>query len=384
MLIFLSFTLIYSLGNLYLFFKVSDISGLGLYENFFLGLFILLMTFSPIFIHQYSLKGSEKKSRFLLHTAYLWMAFIVVFSPFAVLLDSYNFIVQHAIFLFGKSFNSITIPNLYTFFIPLFLSLIFNTYGYFEAKKLWVEKLTVKTSKLPHGVDRIKVAQISDLHLGIITGDKTLTKVIKEIEDAKPDLIVSTGDLIDGAVNHIKYFPEKLKRLQARLGKFAVIGNHEFYAGLKNAVKFIEESGFVLLRNSGVTVEGILNIAGVDDLGDTGNGLPESATDKTEREILLSLPPEIFTILLKHRSDVINDSLSFFDLQLSGHTHKGQIFPINILTYFIFEHHTGFKNLEKGAAIYVSRGAGTAGPPVRFLSPPELTLIEIVSEKNNA
>jgi hypothetical protein len=373
MLIFLSFTIIYCLGNLYLFFKVSDISGLGLYENIFLGLFILLMTFSPIFIHQYTLKGSEKKSRFLLHTAYLWMAFIVVFSPFAALLDSYNFIIRHA-----------TIPETYTFFVPLILSLTFNIYGYYEAKKLWVEKLIIRTSKLPHGVDRIKIAQISDLHLGIITGDKTLTKVIKEIEDAEPDLIVSTGDLIDGPVNHIKYFPEKLKRLQARLGKFAVIGNHEFYAGLKNAVKFIEESGFILLRNSGVTVEGTLNIAGVDDLGDTGKGLPESAADKTEREILASLPPEIFTILLKHRSVVINDNIGLFDLQLSGHTHKGQIFPVNLLIPLIFKYHTGYSKLSKDAAIYVSRGAGTAGPPVRFLSPPELTLIEIISEKKNA
>ena len=283
----------------------------------------------------------------------------------------------------GKDLILKPFPMTYTFFVPLLLSLTFNIYGYYEAKKLWVEKLIIRTPKLPHGVDRIKIAQISDLHLGIITGDKTLHKVIKEIEDAEPDLIVSTGDLIDGPVNHIKYFPEKLKRLQARLGKFAVIGNHEFYAGLKNAVKFIEESGFILLRNSGVTVEGTLNIAGVDDLGDTGKGLPESAADKTEREILASLPPEIFTILLKHRSVVINDNIGLFDLQLSGHTHKGQIFPVNLLIPFIFKYHTGYSKLSKGAAIYVSRGAGTAGPPVRFLSPPELTLIEIVSEKNN-
>jgi len=341
------------------------------------------MTFSPIFIHQYTLKGSEKKSRFLLHAAYLWMAFIVVFSPFAALLDSYNFIVRHAIFLFGKGFNFKAIPETYTFFVPLLLSLTFNIYGYYEAKKLWVEKLILRTPKLPHGVDRIKIAQISDLHLGIITGDKTLTKVIKEIEDAEPDLIVSTGDLIDGPVNHIKYFPEKLSRLQARLGKFAVIGNHEFYAGLKNAVKFIEESGFILLRNSGVNLDGILNIAGVDDMGDTGNELRQNAADKTEKDILADLPAGIFTILLKHRSDVINDNLGLFDLQLSGHTHKGQIFPVNLLIPFIFKYHTGYSKLSKGAAIYVSRGAGTAGPPIRFLSPPELTLIEIVSEKNN-
>jgi len=380
MIIFLSFTVIYGLGNLYLFLKISNISGLGLYEDIFLGLFILLMTFSPIFIHQYSLKGSEKKSRIFAFSGYMWMAFIVVFSPFAVLLDSYNFIVQHAVFLFGKDLNSIIISQPSTFFIPLLISVAFNIYGFFEAKRLKVEKLTINTSKLPSGIDRITVAQIADLHLGIIAGDKTLNKVIKEIGNARPDLIVSTGDLLDSSVNYIDYLSEKLKDINAPLGKFAVIGNHEFYGGLKHAVKFIEDSGFILLRNYGENVRGIINIAGVDDLGDTGNGLGENAKSSSEREILAGLPPDIFTILLKHRSDVNNDSLGFFDLQLSGHTHKGQIFPINLLTCFIFEHHAGFKNLEKGAAIYVSRGAGTAGPPVRFLSPPELTIIEIVKE----
>ncbi|MBI5099094.1 MAG: metallophosphoesterase [Nitrospirae bacterium] len=339
------------------------------------------MASSPIFIHQYSLKGSEKASRIFAFSGYMWMAFIVVFSPFAALLDSYNFIVQQAIFIYGKDFSSIIISQPSTLFIPFLLSVTFNIYGYFEAKRLKVEKLIINTSKLPSGIDRITVAQIADLHLGIIAGDNTLNKVIKEIGNAKPDLIVSTGDLLDSSVNYIDYLSEKLKDINAPLGKFAVIGNHEFYSGLKHAVKFIGESGFILLRNCGENVGGIINVAGVDDLGDTGNGLRENIKSSSEREILAGLPHGIFTILLKHRSDVNNDSLGFFDLQLSGHTHKGQIFPINLLTCFIFEHHTGFKKLEKDAAIYVSRGAGTAGPPVRFLSPPELTIIEVVNIK---
>jgi hypothetical protein len=381
MITFLTFNLIYGLGNLYLFYSVSDIAKTGFYGNIFLGLFILLMTFSPIFIHQYTLKGSERTSRILLYIGYIWMAFVVVFSPFGALLDLYNAIARHSMFLSGGHLDLKTIPDNYIFFVPFFLSLTFNIYGYYEAKKLRVEKLVISTPKLPHGVDKVTIAQISDLHLGIISGDKTLNKVIREIKNAGPDLIVSTGDLIDGAVNHIRYFPEKLKHLQARLGKFAIIGNHEFYAGLTNAVKFIEESGFIPLRNSGVSIEGILNIAGVDDLGDIDNGLSEQVNTKTEREILSDLPAGIFTILLKHRSHVINDNIVLFDLQLSGHTHKGQIFPVNLIIPFLFKYHTGYSKLAKGAAIYVSRGAGTAGPPVRFMSPPELTFIEIVSAR---
>jgi predicted MPP superfamily phosphohydrolase len=380
MIIFLLFTAIYSLGNLYLLFKISTIFGLTFPEEFFLGLFILLMTLSPILTHQYSLKGPEKTSRIFLYISYLWMAFIVVFSPFAALLDSYNFIVRHAMLLSGRSPDPAAIPAPYTFFVPFLLSATFNIYGYFEAKRLKVEKLIVRTPKLPPGIDRITVAQVADLHLGIIVGDKTLNKVIKEIGDAKPDLIVSTGDLLDSMVQHIDHLSEKLKGISAPLGKFAVTGNHEFYGGLRHAVKFIEDSGFIMLRNSGVNARETINIAGVEDLGDTGDGLSDNIKNTPEREILASLPPGYFTILLKHRSEVDNQSLGLFDLQLSGHTHKGQIFPINLFTCFIFEHHTGFKNFEKGSALYVSRGAGTAGPPVRFLSPPELTIIEIVKE----
>jgi predicted MPP superfamily phosphohydrolase len=95
--------------------------------------------------------------------------------------------------------------------------------------------------------------------------------------------------------------------------------------------------------------------------------------------VLAGLPAGLFILLLKHRSDVEEDSLGLFDLQLSGHTHKGQIFPMHLATMFLFKHHTGFIELSKGSAIYVSRGTGTAGPPVRFLSAPEVTIIDIVA-----
>ena len=94
--------------------------------------------------------------------------------------------------------------------------------------------------------------------------------------------------------------------------------------------------------------------------------------------MLSGLPDGLFTLLLKHRSDVEKDSIGRFDLQLSGHTHSGQIFPMHLAVMFLFQHHTGFTKLPEGSAIYVSRGAGTAGPPVRFLSTPEITIIDIV------
>jgi predicted MPP superfamily phosphohydrolase len=101
--------------------------------------------------------------------------------------------------------------------------------------------------------------------------------------------------------------------------------------------------------------------------------------DVSETELLSKLPREKFTILLKHRPLVDREALGLFDLQLSGHTHKGQIFPFNLVTMLYYPTHAGFLRLEGDASLYISRGSGTWGPPIRFLSPPEVTIIDLLS-----
>jgi len=207
-----------------------------------------------------------------------------------------------------------------------------------------------------------------------------ITQIIRKIEREHPDIIVSTGDLVDGVTRHIDHLAERLKTLDARHGKFAVMGNHEIYGGIKKTVKFIRDAGFTLLRGEGVTVNNAINIAGMDFSGGETAGYRSSSPGENEQEVLSKLPSHLFTLLLKHKSDVEENSLGFFDLQLSGHSHKGQIFPMNLATMFIFSYHTGFTELKKGSAIYTSRGTGTAGPPIRFLSTPEITIIDIMSD----
>jgi predicted MPP superfamily phosphohydrolase len=303
----------------------------------------------------------------------MWLAILVPFFPISVILDIYNFGVGMA----GSDYGLMVVPADTAFIASLLLSLAINVYGLYEARALRVERLVIKTAKLPEGTERIRIAQISDLHLGIIVGDAMLKKVIQKIGNEAPDIIVSTGDLVDGTIRHIRHFPEKLKELEAPMGKFAVTGNHEIYGGKTFTLKFIEDSGFRLLRDEAATVGHAVNIAGIDFRG--GEVAYETGPQKMpEHEMLAGLPKGLFTLLLKHRSDVENDSLGLFDLQLSGHSHKGQIFPMNLATMCIFSYHSGFTRLEKGSAIYTSRGTGTAGPPVRFLSAPEITIIDII------
>jgi len=166
-----------------------------------------------------------------------------------------------------------------------------------------------------------------------------------------------------------------LQQTSAKYGKFAVTGNHEFYAGLNRALDFFQKAGFTILRGESLNVAGLLNIAGVDDYTGKRYGL---YSGNSEKALLSKLPREKFTLLLKHRPVVDEDALGLFDLQLSGHTHKGQIFPFSLITYLYYPRHAGLLKLEKDSMLYVSRGSGTWGPPVRFLSAPEVTLFELV------
>lgn len=376
MIIFFLFYTAYGLANFYVFLKIKYTFHPATPVNIFLGLFLLFMTISPFLIHLYSLRRGGTLSRVFAYIGYMWVALVAFFFSAGILFDLYNLIIRMSEFLLQEELSRIMLTPTSAFLIPLFLSVTFSAYGYFEAKKLRIERLTVKTSKLPDRISKLTIAQISDLHLGIIVREKRLDRVIKEIEDAKPDLIVSTGDLLDAEVNHIDYLAERLKRVQARLGKFAVTGNHEFFGGIVHSIKFLQEAGFMVLRGEAVTLQNLINIAGVDD--PTIKSFKYSRTNLNEREIISPLPSNLFTLLLKHRPCTNKDAIGLFDLQLSGHTHKGQIFPINLITTFLFHNHAGYKSLSKDSAIYVSRGTGTAGPPVRFFSPPEITIIEIL------
>jgi predicted MPP superfamily phosphohydrolase len=216
------------------------------------------------------------------------------------------------------------------------------------------------------------------MHLGLIVRKHRLEKIVEAMRAEEPDIVVSTGDLVDGQINDLPGLAELLRSIKPPLGKYAITGNHEFYAG-KQALVFTEQAGFTILRGKAVNVEGTLNIAGVDDpTGGRYYGLPK---DGVEKKLLEGLQQEEFTLLLKHRPDVSKDTVGLFDLQLSGHTHRGQIFPFRFLTRIFYRHVSGFYKLSGNSDIYVSRGTGTWGPPIRVLAPPEVTVIELLSGK---
>jgi hypothetical protein len=165
-----------------------------------------------------------------------------------------------------------------------------------------------------------------------------------------------------------------LAELNPPLGKFAITGNHEFYAGIGQSERFLKAAGFTLLRNERLNVAEQLYIVGVDDPAVRRRNQTKG---DDEESLLAGLSRERFTLLLKHRPTVETESLGKFDLQLSGHTHGGQIFPFHLITRLFYPREDGLHRLEKGSVLYISRGTGTWGPPMRFLSPPEVTVFEL-------
>jgi predicted MPP superfamily phosphohydrolase len=216
--------------------------------------------------------------------------------------------------------------------------------------------------------------QISDVHLGLIVGKSRLKRILRQVKDARPDILVSTGDLVDGQMDDLETLTDMFQSIPTKYGKFAVTGNHEFYAGLDRALAFTKKAGFTILRGEGITVSNIFNVAGIDDPTRERYGPGHAVSEKA---LLEKLPRERFTLFLKHQPVISSESLGMFDLQLSGHSHKGQIFPFNLVTKLYYRIHTGLSKVKGNGLLYVSRGSGTWGPPVRFLSPPEVTVIDI-------
>jgi predicted MPP superfamily phosphohydrolase len=222
------------------------------------------------------------------------------------------------------------------------------------------------------GTDRLRIAQISDVHLGLLVREDRMADILSKVEAENPDILVSTGDLVDGNMTEIDALPALFGKLRPRLGKYAITGNHEVYAGLAQSLTAEKAFGFTLLSGQMITVDNILNIAGVDD---PAAGLPED-----EKKILEKAQNGLFTLLLKHRPDPLKESMGLFDLQLSGHTHYGQLFPFRYIAGLVYPLQNGPYYLPKGSILYTSRGSGTWGPPVRVLAPPEVTIFDIVRE----
>jgi predicted MPP superfamily phosphohydrolase len=372
-----TFFLLYVGLHFYAFLKAKAAIGFGPVWGACLGLFMLLMISAPFITRFLEKGGNETAARVSAYIGYTWLGLLFLFSSYAFLMDVLRFVLSAGGLFFGRNISSPVVSPAYRFFLPLVLAVITSVYGYFEARDIRTEHITIRTSRVPAAIGRLRIVQISDVHLGLIVREDRLGRILAIVKAAHPDMLVSTGDLVDGEICRLNHLSNLLAEIKPRYGKYAVTGNHEFYAGFEQARCFTEDAGFTFLRGDAVIPGGIINIAGVDDPAGKIFGLSKNISE----EVLLGdLPEDNFTILLKHRPLIDENAAPFFDLQLSGHVHGGQIFPFTIATWLYYPVTSGYVKVADRAHLYESKGAGTWGPPIRFLAPPEVAVIDLVHE----
>jgi predicted MPP superfamily phosphohydrolase len=370
----LSFLLVY--GSMHAYALLKARSALTFGPGATLGLLLLLgiLLCAPIITHQLSRHGYGGASRIAAHAGYLWMGFLFFFVCLGVCADILR-IPLWAVGRGGIAANAASaLAGRSAFLCIAVLAVALSAYAVVEASRIEIVRVRIITDRLPASVPSLRIAQITDLHLGLIHRTGKAREVAAIVAREDPDLFVSTGDLVDGQLDNGESLAEILRGIPARRGKFAVLGNHEYYAGIGRAIAFTRKSGFTLLRDESVTIDDAVRIAGVDDpagaqFGRTG-GISEAA-------LLGDRPDGRFTLLLKHRPQLDPATGGKFDLQLSGHTHHGQIFPFRLLTLLVYPLLGGDHPVPGNGILHVSRGTGTWGPPMRFLAPPEITVVDI-------
>ena len=373
-ILFLSvFLTLYGLLHLYFYRKVLIATGCSNTCHMALILVLGLLLLSPIIANLLAVTSHSSLASITSDVTYTWMGGLFLYVVLNLLIDIYTLIIHVSARLFTLNLSRFIPGDQITLVITLLIITGIVIYGRFEAGNIVVEKITLDTQKLPEGMRNLRIVQISDVHFSPLNGKELAGKICGIIKEQQPDILVSSGDLIDRGLGDKHTVAALFNSVKTTYGKFATTGNHEFISGIDRAAKFTEKAGFRMLRNEAVAVNGFLNILAIDDPAARMFGnIPMVPEDL----VLEASSPDRLNIFLKHQPRIDRNSPGRFDVQLSGHTHKGQIFPFNLVVSLFYPYINGLYRVGRDSHLYVSRGTGTWGPPFRFLAPPEITVID--------
>lgn len=315
-----------------------------------------------------------------------------VFSDFLVWTGSFWLAIMFYLLLAVMLVDIIRLLNVFTGFLPASLKtqqaaittffgigglvLIVVTAGYINAISPRIKKLEIDIAKKAGNLKELNVVMASDIHMGTVIGPRRMAKLVKMINSQHPDIILFAGDIVDEDLAPVvrQNLGSALLGLKAPMGIFGITGNHEYIGGAEAAVKYLQDHGLIILRDSVVRVGDSFYLAGRED-----RDKPRFSGRKRMEvvELLRNTDKSLPIILLDHQPfNLEKAQAAGADLQLSGHTHHGQIWPLNYITSAIYEVSMGY--LKKGDShFYVSPGFGGWGPPVRIGNRPEIVNITL-------
>ncbi|MFC1615409.1 metallophosphoesterase [Patescibacteria group bacterium] len=305
------------------------------------------------------------KDCFLIRAFYFFSGFWLGLLLYLILASVAVWIIFFAGKKFGFNLNISLFANI--FFIFAFLISIYGVYNAFDLK---VKNIDVSIPNLPSEWENKKIVHISDLHLGLIHRDLFMKNLVEKINLINPEIVAITGDFFDSVDGDFDFLPKWISKIHSNQGIYFVTGNHETYLGLEKTFDVLEKTKMKILKDEVVDLDG-LKLIGID--------YPNRNENKDIIETLNSLQEDFLNqpnILLCHSPAFVDKIKDLgINFQLSGHTHSGQIFPINFITQFIYKGYSYGLHKIGDYSIYTTSGAGTWGPPMRVGTHSEIVVI---------
>lgn len=384
------------LGFIYYYATFRLISGLSLSGPIVtvilagIGALVLLVPITYIFSR---ISKREKTQTFFAYVSFTNFGFFSILFTLVLLMDllrvidigvisDYSEFLFSTLLQFGFPIDGVTeIKSFSLAFSTIIVATALSSLGFYNAHvRLRLKRTNIPVRNLHPDLENLKIVQISDVHIGPTIKENFLRRVVKRINAQTPDIVVITGDLVDGPAATLKQHLKPLADLQSKYGTFYVTGNHEYYSGILSWLPEIESLGIQILLNANKILnigKAKLLVAGVTDL--TAGSLLKSHQTSPKRAMEGGEDTD-YKILLAHQPNSVYEANSVgFDLQISGHTHGGQFFPGNVLIYLAQKFVAGLHRY-KDTLIYVSRGTGYWGPPFRLGAPSEISLLTLIQE----
>lgn len=304
-----------------------------------------------------------------------WLAFMLYFFISLLLIDILRLINHFIPFFPAFITENKEGAKKITALVVVSITMLFVIGGHINTYFPVIKNVNIQVDKKAGNLKELNIALVSDLHLGSILGDAFLERIASKIDGLNPDIILLAGDVVDEDVGSIlkNNIGGTLKKFKAPYGTYAITGNHEYFSGADASSKYLSDHGVVMLRDTTVKINNSFYLAGREDRQRNAMGKQRKEITDLLEDVDKSLP----LILMDHQPFKLEEAANNgVDLQVSGHTHNGQLWPFNYITNMVYEIAWGYK--KKGNThIYVSCGVGTWGPPVRTGSRPEIVNIKI-------
>ena len=357
--IFTGILTVFIIANLYIFSQLKD-SITHLRKGISYTIYILYWLFVSLMPINFLVRGlglNKGLSQFIYTVGTGWLVFTLYMTIILIIISLIKYIYK---------------PLRYKFVIALLTTFIILTIGYYNYANPEITNIKIDLSSKYKKNKSMRIVGISDIHLGYSTDKIMLKRHVKEINFLNADAIIISGDLIDHDIQPVldQKMYEEINNLQSKYGTYACLGNHEYIGGIKNSRRFINSTNIKLLIDKSITLPNGLQILGRDD-----------KINKDRKEVdflLLSRNPNMPMLILDHQPPHKLDELANVDadIQFSGHTHRGQIWPMNLIVDKIYELSHGYRKIND-LHIYVSSGLGLWGPSFRIGTISEIVVFDI-------